>query len=117
MHSDRRRLLQCFLNLLGNAVKYTERGGIKVQLSVDDTQVEIAVTDTGAGIAEQDLPKLFQQFSRLDSPLTRRTLGTGLGLYLTRKLAREVLGGDVSVVSSPGEGSRFTLRSAREISP
>ncbi len=115
LYTDRRRLLQCILNLLSNAVKYTEQGGIKISVETADTQVEFTVADTGPGIAQEDLPKLFQQFSRLDTPQTRSILGTGLGLYLTRKLAREVLGGDVTVMSRLGEGSRFSLRIKREL--
>jgi PAS domain S-box-containing protein len=115
MYSDRRRLMQCVINLLTNAVKYTERGRIDISAEAAGSAVEITVADTGTGIAAEEMPKLFQQFSRIDTPLTRSILGTGLGLYLTRKLAREILGGDVAVSSRPGEGSRFTLRVAREL--
>lgn len=110
LHSDRRRLLQCLLNLLGNAVKYTERGVVKLQAEVEEKELVVRVHDTGIGISEADRDKLFQPFVRLESPLKIATGGTGLGLYLTRKLAQEVLGGEVRLESRPGEGSTFTLR-------
>jgi PAS domain S-box-containing protein len=112
LHTDRTRLLQCLLNLISNAVKYTEKGTITVCAEVpdgDDT-LELSVADTGVGIQEKDLGKLFSPFVRLNSPLTSTVPGTGLGLYLTRKLAREVLQGDLTVTSTSGVGSRFVLR-------
>lgn len=112
MRTDRRRLLQCVLNLASNAVKFTERGMVDVRAGLDSDQrtVEIAVRDTGIGIRAEDRGKLFQPFVRLDSPLRSKVLGTGLGLYLTKKLATEVLQGEVLVSTAPGEGSRFVLR-------
>lgn len=110
MYTDRKRLLQCLLNFLSNAVKYSERGSIRLEARPFDEQVEISVNDTGIGIPEQELGLLFEPFVRLESPLKRHTTGTGLGLYLTRKLAREVLGGEVSVSSQFGKGSAFSLR-------
>ena len=118
MVTDRRRLLQCLLNLLGNALRYTEQGWISLRgvLCRDATLetaagscVKISVEDTGIGIREEDAAKLFEPFVRLESPLRSRVAGTGLGLYLTRKLAREVLGGDISFTSEYGRGSRFAL--------
>lgn len=116
--SDRRRLLQCLLNYLSNAMKYTPRGGITVRLTMPESaagEAEIAVTDTGIGIAQADQARLFQQFSRIDSDITRRTPGTSLGLYLTRKLVAEMLGGRVSMSSRPGEGSTFRLHLPKEV--
>ncbi|MBU4033277.1 MAG: PAS domain S-box protein [Proteobacteria bacterium] len=111
MHSDRKRLLQCLLNYLSNAVKFTEKGVISISANeVDDGQVEIAVKDTGIGIKQEDIPLLFGSFVRLDSHLKTSTTGTGLGLYLTKKLATEVLGGMVDMDSRVGEGSIFRLR-------
>lgn len=122
MYTDRRRLLQCLLNLLNNAVKYTERGSIHVRAGTVAGEavppavgrragelVEIAVEDTGIGIGAEDLPRIFEPFTRLDSPLQPRAAGTGLGLYLTRKLATEVLRGEVRFTSEAGRGSVFTL--------
>jgi len=123
--SDRRRLLQCVINLLSNAVKFTEHGTVTISAAVADTPpdesgwspsvtgvrpVNISVRDTGVGIVEQDIPRLFQPFVRLESPLKAIAPGTGLGLYLTRKLVVEVLGGDIVCTSNIGTGSTFTLR-------
>ena len=109
LHTDRRRLLQCLVNLLGNAVKFTEKGGVTVLVSDTGEAVAVAVRDTGIGIAEGDRPKLFKAFERLDSHLRVKAGGTGLGLYLTRKLVTDFLHGEISVMSSPGEGSTFCL--------
>jgi len=113
--TDRRRLLQCVLNLLSNAVKFTEKGTISLYSAVgpdkpgEPTPVIIAVNDTGIGIEEQDIPRLFMPFVRLESPLKTLAPGTGLGLYLTRKLIEEVLGGSIGCTSIQGTGSTFTL--------
>ena len=71
---------------------------------------EISVTDTGIGIREEDLPRLFKPFVRLVSPMQSVVPGTGLGLYLTRKLAVEILQGDIELTSECGKGSRFTIK-------
>jgi PAS domain S-box-containing protein len=109
LYTDKKRLLQCLINFLGNAVKYTEHGGITVASRVTDEQVVLSVGDTGIGIAENDIPRLFEPFERLDTHLRVRAGGTGLGLYLTKKLATDVLHGAVSVTSLEGRGSTFTL--------
>lgn len=110
MHTDRKRLLQCLINYLSNAVKFTETGSIKVTAQTMDEKVEIRVTDTGIGIPEEDQPKLFEAFERLDTHLRIKAGGTGLGLYLTRKLATEILGGEILFQSREGRGSTFGLR-------
>ncbi|MEE9584269.1 MAG: cache domain-containing protein [Candidatus Brocadiales bacterium] len=115
LKTDRRRLLQCLLNFLSNAVKFTEAGTISVAAREINGEVEITVSDTGIGIAGEDLSRLFDAFVRLDSPLRAKTSGTGLGLYLTKKLATEVLGGTVAARSEPGRGSTFTLRVPKEL--
>ena len=115
LKSDKRRLLQCILNYLSNAVKFSEEGKIGITADDVDGMVEIKVKDPGIGIREEDLPKLFNSFVRLDSPLKITTPGTGLGLYLTRKLATDILGGTVSVESIYGEGSTFAIRIPKEI--
>ncbi|MEE9200243.1 MAG: ATP-binding protein [Candidatus Brocadiales bacterium] len=115
LKTDRKRLLQCILNFLSNAVKFTEAGTVSIAAREIDGEVEISVSDTGIGIAREDQPKLFNAFIRLDSPLRTQTPGTGLGLYLTQKLATEVLGGTVAAQSEPGKGSTFTLRLPREL--
>lgn len=118
MHTDRRRLLQCLLNLLSNAVKFTEQGSVAVTAQILPAAgptgkvplVELSVTDTGVGIQPEDLPKMFQPFVRLESPLQVTVPGTGLGLYLSRRLAVQILRGDILLTSEFGRGSCFTLR-------
>jgi len=115
MRMDRRRLMQCVLNLLSNAVKFTEQGCVTVETRLvrspgTTPEAEISVTDTGIGIREEDIGKMFQPFVRLASPLQATVPGTGLGLYLTRKLAAEVLKGDILLTSEYGKGSRFTIK-------
>ena len=118
MHTDRRRLLQCVLNLLSNAVKFTEKGCVTLEIRTPsatarapgDAAVEIAVTDTGVGIRGEDLPRMFQPFVRLVNPGQATVPGTGLGLYLTRKLVVEILKGELLLTSEYGQGSRFLLR-------
>ncbi len=106
--ADERRVKQMLLNLLTNAIKFTSKG--KVSLTVEKLPLGIAfkVSDTGIGIEPSQLNLLFQPFKQLDSRLNRQYEGTGLGLALTRKLAR-LHGGDVTVKSTLGEGSEFTL--------
>ena len=115
LRTDRRRLLQCVLNLLSNAVKFTEQGCITLSSSVEAAQplkpacVVITVSDTGIGIADADTDRLFKPFVRLESPLQTLAPGTGLGLYLTKKLIEEVLDGSITCSSTLGAGSVFTL--------
>jgi PAS domain S-box-containing protein len=116
MQTDRRRLLQCLLNLLSNAVKFSQQGSIRVAARTKTNEredgpvcIEIIVEDTGIGIEEANIPKLFSAFTRLDSPLKAVAPGTGLGLYLTKKLVKEVLKGEIEVASAVGKGSTFIL--------
>lgn len=115
LNTDRKRLLQCLMNLLSNAVKFTEKGEIKVRAKSIINEIEISVEDTGIGMKKEDIPKIFNAFVRLDSPLTNKTSGTGLGLYLTQKLANEVLLGTIKVKSEYGQGSIFSMRIPREV--
>ena len=110
VYNDRKRVLQCLLNYTSNAVKYTQSGCISISAKEVGDDIEVVVEDTGIGISEADLPKLFQQFKRLDSSLKTHAGGTGLGLYLTKKLATEVLGGSVRVESQLDVGSKFFLK-------
>ena len=108
---DERRLRQVILNLLSNAVKFTPEYGC-IELAVtgisEAKQVRISVTDTGIGIQEQDLPRLFQPFQQLDTSLSRMYTGTGLGLSLVKNLV-EMHGGSVTAESVFGQGSCFTI--------
>jgi signal transduction histidine kinase len=106
------RLKQILLNLLSNACKFTKEGEIALRVrNVTDGRdwVELAVADTGIGLTTGQLAKLFQEFTQADSLTARRYGGTGLGLALSRKLAR-MMGGDVTVTSEMGKGSVFTVR-------
>jgi PAS domain S-box-containing protein len=107
---DPHKFRQVLFNLLSNAVKFTEPGG-HVQLSVQpegEGRLRMEVRDTGIGIAPADMPRLFQAFGQLDSGLSRRAEGTGLGLALTRRLV-ELQGGSIEVQSTPGVGSTFSV--------
>jgi signal transduction histidine kinase len=105
--ADSRKLKQIVYNLLGNAVKFTPDGGaITLYARRAEQMLEIAVTDTGIGISDEDQVKLFQPFSQIDSALSRRHQGTGLGLIMIKRLA-ELHGGSVGLESVQGMGSRF----------
>ena len=104
--SDRRRVEQILLNLLSNAVKFTEHGEVRLTAKTVADNVHIAVTDTGIGIKQEHLDKLFQPFRQLDTGLTRQHEGTGLGLAICKRLV-ERLGGTISVTSEWGQGSTF----------
>jgi PAS domain S-box-containing protein len=109
--ADPQRLKQILVNLLNNAVKFTPQKGmvsLDVQLNKHRNQICFAVTDNGIGIASEDLPKLFNPFTQLDSSLSRQYEGTGLGLVLIMKLT-ELHGGSVKVESELGKGSCFTV--------
>jgi len=105
---DERRVKQMLLNLLSNAIKFTPAGSVSLRVKKVHQGIAFTVADTGIGIAPEQLELLFQPFKQLDSQLNRQYEGTGLGLALTRKLAR-LHGGDVTVQSTLGEGSQFTL--------
>jgi PAS domain S-box-containing protein len=116
LRTDRRRLFQCILNYIGNAVKFTEKGSVRIEArEIEESIIEISVFDTGIGIKKEDIPKLFIPFIRLETPMKARTKGTGLGLYLTKKLAEEVLRGSVSVKSEYGKGSIFSIKIPKEL--
>jgi len=110
--ADREKLQQVLLNLLTNAVKFTEPGGeVRVTCAERETegrQVAISVADTGVGIAAEKLPSIFEPFVQVDQRLTRPHEGVGLGLAISRELARG-MGGDLTAESTPGVGSTFTL--------
>jgi signal transduction histidine kinase len=112
LDSDRRRVDQIVLNLLNNAIKFTDHGGVTLRVVRNDYHgrpaVQIEVTDTGFGIGDTDLHSLFQPFHQIDCGLERQHEGTGLGLVICRRLA-ELLGGSISVRSELGVGSSFTF--------
>ncbi|MEI6291796.1 MAG: response regulator, partial [Chloroflexota bacterium] len=110
--TDPRRLKQMLVNLLGNAIKFTPDGGnlgIEARGLEQSRLLSITVWDTGIGIREEDLPRLFKSFVQLDSSLSRQYAGTGLGLSLVKRLA-ELQGGSISVTSTVNAGSRFTIQ-------
>jgi PAS domain S-box-containing protein len=109
LETDRKRLYQVMLNIVSNALKYTEHGFVKIKASIKNEQLIIAVKDTGIGIDETGLTKLFKPFERIESRLRNKVLGTGLGLYLTRKILSQLLGGTIEAKSKPEQGSIFTI--------
>ena len=104
IETDRRAVSQILINLANNAIKFTERGTIRIELGRRNGRVEISIVDTGIGIRGEDSDRLFRPFEQLE--VGRE--GTGLGLHLSQRLA-EVLGGTIAFDSEPGRGSRFTL--------
>lgn len=108
MTSDIDKARQILVNLLGNAVKFTDSGAVTLRLSRGARAVRVDIVDTGIGIAADELPRLFRPFAQVDTGLTRRHGGTGLGLYISRRLAT-LLGGHIEVESAPGTGSTFTI--------
>jgi two-component system, sensor histidine kinase and response regulator len=113
VRGDRGRVAQVLTNLLSNAVKFTPEGEVSIDVRCrsadgDVVLVEFVVADTGIGIAEKDLERLFQSFQQADTSTTRRFGGTGLGLAISRQLT-QIMGGDLEVASTAGEGSTFTF--------
>jgi signal transduction histidine kinase len=106
--SDEGKVSQILRNFVSNALKFTERGEVRVDARRDGGHLIFSVADTGIGIDAADVDRIFQEFTQLESPIQRKVKGTGLGLPLSRKLA-ELLGGSVSVESSAGIGSTFFL--------
>lgn len=109
VRTDEKRLRQILINLLSNAIKYTREGGVTLSISYRSQVADIEVADTGIGIAPEDLERVFEPFERGNSPEAQLQPGIGLGLAITRVLAR-ILGGEIFVSSAPGAGSRFQLR-------
>jgi signal transduction histidine kinase/CheY-like chemotaxis protein len=105
---DERRITQVLLNLAGNAIKFTDEGGVSIQAQVSDGAFVVSVSDTGPGISEADQQKIFEEFQQADSSSTRTKGGTGLGLSISRRIV-ELHGGRVWVESTPGHGSTFSF--------
>ena len=114
MRTDQVKLRQCLFNLVSNAAKFTENGRITLRAGRVGDEVVFSVADTGIGMTPEQLDRLFERFSQADVSTTRRFGGTGLGLALTRAFCR-LLGGDVTVASTFGEGSTFTMRLPAEM--
>jgi signal transduction histidine kinase len=121
MRADLTKVRQTLFNLLSNACKFTEKGTVTLSTRLETTLGAAAwlvfdVTDTGIGMTEEQMGRLFQEFSQADVSTARRYGGTGLGLALSRRLCR-MMGGEVTVTSEPGRGSTFTARLPREVVP
>lgn len=107
-NADIDHLREIVSNLITNAIKYTKQGDVLVNVTGDDSHVYISITDSGIGIPAEDIPHLFQKFYRVDNSDTREIGGTGLGLYLARRLI-ETMSGHLNVTSIYGKGSTFTI--------
>jgi signal transduction histidine kinase len=107
---DERRITQVLLNLVGNAIKFTEAGEVRIEVAADEAGFEVAVADTGPGIAPTDQQRIFEEFHQADSSTTKSKGGTGLGLAIARRIV-DLHGGRIWVESQTGHGStfRFTL--------
>lgn len=108
IESDEIRVSQILQNLIANAVKFTDAGSVTVSVRLDQGKFSVRIADTGIGVAENDLPCIFDEFRQVDGTSARKHEGTGLGLTIARKAAN-MLGGDIAVRSSKGVGSTFTL--------
>ncbi|MGI8509933.1 MAG: sensor histidine kinase [Gemmatimonadaceae bacterium] len=114
--TDAGKALQILINLIGNAVKFTDRGEITLSAYTENEEAKFTVRDTGIGVAADNLEQIFDAFWQVEQTRTRRVGGTGLGLKLSRRLA-QLLGGDLTVESTVGEGSTFTLCLPLDASP
>ena len=112
IHADRDHLHEILNNIFENAIKYTPSGTVSVNVTSDNNNVQISVKDSGIGIPAEDIPHLFQKFYRVDNSETREINGTGLGLFLSRKLT-ESIGGFLDVESEYKKGSTFTVKLPR----
>jgi len=108
VESDPGRVRQILINLLGNAIKFTDAGEVRIEVAAHGEKLRFSVSDTGPGIAPGDIGRLFQDFTQLDASSTRKFGGSGLGLALSRRLAR-LIGGDVTLARTAGTGSTFLL--------
>ena len=107
--TDPERLKQILVNLLSNAIKYTSKGSVEVTTAIEKKMLVITVADTGFGMSSEDQKNLFQKFYRIQNSETKNIVGTGLGLWIVRELARKMRG-DITVESIKGVGSHFSVR-------
>ena len=107
-HGDERRLAQVLLNLVGNAIKFTDAGEVAITASSANGSFNVAVRDTGPGISPNDQEKLFQEFQQADNSITKKKGGTGLGLAISKRII-EMHGGRIGVECKPGQGSTFSF--------
>ena len=107
-YGDERRLSQVLLNLVGNAIKFTDSGEVEIRVEQEGEHFTVAVRDTGPGIAPHDQQRIFEEFQQADTSLTRAKGGTGLGLAIARRIV-DLHGGSLAVASTPGAGSTFTF--------
>jgi len=113
---DERRITQILLNLVGNAIKFTETGEVRIEAIARDGEFVVSVSDTGPGIAPADQQKIFEEFQQADSSTTRKKGGTGLGLSIAKRII-ELHGGRIWVESSPGKGSTFSFTLPVHVEP
>jgi signal transduction histidine kinase len=105
-HGDGRRLIQVLLNLVGNAIKFTDAGEVVIKADASNGTFNLSVRDTGPGISKADQAKLFQEFQQADDSITRKKGGTGLGLAISKRIV-EMHGGKIWLESAVGQGSTF----------
>lgn len=109
LYNDKRRFKQIIINLVSNAIKYTNEGSVNITIKIlDIKELEIKIIDTGVGIKKADLNRIFEPFQQLDEKLTKKVEGTGLGLHLVKKLLT-LMKGTISLESEYGKGSVFTI--------
>ena len=115
-HGDERKLTQVLLNLVGNAIKFTDSGEVSIKVARADGSFSVAVHDTGPGIPLADQDKLFEEFQQADNSITKAKGGTGLGLAISRRII-EMHGGRLWLDSGPGNGSVFTFEIPSAVEP
>ena len=113
---NEQRIFQVLLNLVGNAIKFTDVGEVSVEVTVSDENFVVCVSDTGIGISEADQAKIFKEFQRADNSATRERGGTGLGLAIAKRMI-EMQGGHMWVQSTMGKGSTFSFSLPIEVGP
>jgi PAS domain S-box-containing protein len=116
IRADATKVRQCLLNLLSNACKFTSNGTITLDIHKDEGWVTFEVSDTGIGMTQEQMSKLFRAFQQADSSTTRKFGGTGLGLAISRRFC-QIMNGDITVRSEPGRGTTFTMRIPVEVVP